>query len=137
MWFLIKGSVWFALVLIVLSFFSSRPAVEMEGTSQHQMQDAVSAAAQAYQYLSAICLEKPDVCVKGAETFSSLGQRAREGARVAFELLDNQFADEGAKAAKTVEPQPMPQGKITTDTIATGTVATGAIPLPLKRPDHP
>src|SRR3546814_3778811 len=88
MWFLIKGSVWFALVLVVLSYFGGRPQSETAAPSALEMTDAVTAATQAYQYLSAICIEKPDVCEKGAETFSALGLRAREGARVAFELLD-------------------------------------------------
>ena len=139
MWFLIKGGVWFALVLVVLSYFSSRPAVETEGTSGIEVQDAVSAATQAYQYLSAICIEKPDVCVKGAETFSALGQRAKEGARVAFELLDRQFADEVPAVADVSEPQPMPEKPLAdtplaADSISTGTISTGAVPFPQKRP---
>ena len=134
MWFLIKGGVWFALVLVVLSYFSSRPAVETESASGIEMQDAVSAATQAYQYLTAICTEKPDVCEKGAETFSALGQRAKEGARVAFELLDSQFADEVPVVADSSEPQPMPDKPLTADTISTGTISTRAVPFPQKRP---
>lgn len=139
MWFLIKGSVWFALVLVVLSYFSSQPVAQKEGASGLEMQDAVSAATQAYQYLSAMCIEKPEVCEKGAETFSALGVRAKEGARVAFELLDKQFADETPANAQVADPQPMPDmpvavGSIASDTLATGTISTGAIPLPQKRP---
>ncbi|MCF6370432.1 DUF5330 domain-containing protein [Rhizobium halophilum] len=140
MWFLIKSSISFAMVLVALSYFSSRPAVEAEGTSQVQVQDAVTAAAQAYQYLSAICIEKPDVCVKGAETFSALGQRAKEGARVAFELLDQQFADDQPAIAQVADPQPMPEKPVAAlpaDAISTGTITTAGIPLPQKRPAHP
>ncbi|CAD7027685.1 hypothetical protein REJC140_02532 [Pseudorhizobium endolithicum] len=137
MWFLIKGSVWFALVLVVLSYFSSRPVAETEAASQFQVQDAVGAAAQAYQYLSAICVEKPDVCIKGAETVSALGQRAKEGARVAFELLDQQFADEAPAIAELADPQPMPEKPQAADDISTGTIPAEAVPLPQKRPAHP
>lgn len=134
MWFLIKGGVWFALVLVVLSYFSSRPVVETKSASGIEMQDAVSAATQAYQYLTAICTEKPDVCEKGAETFSALGQRAKEGARVAFELLDSQFADEVPVVADGSKPQPMPDTPLAADTISTGTISAGAVPFPQKRP---
>lgn len=139
MWFLIKSSVWFALVLVVLSYFSSQPVATKEGASGVEMQDAVSAATQAYQYLSDMCIEKPDVCAKGAETFSALGHRAKEGARVAFELLDKQFTDEVPAIAEVSDPQPMPEkpvavGALVSDSLATGTISTGGIPLPQKRP---
>lgn len=140
MWFLIKSGVSFSLVLVALSYFSSNPVQQTEGAPQLQVQDAVSAATQAYQYLSAICLEKPDVCVKGAETFSVLGHRAKEGARVAFELLDKQFAESDPAIAHVADPQPMPQKPFPTasaDAIATGAISTGGIPLPQKRPAHP
>ena len=135
MWFLIKSSITFALVLVGLSYFSGRPAVETEGAPQVEMQDAVGAAAQAFQYLSAICIERPDVCVKGAETFAALGQRAKEGALVAFELLDEQFADETPALAQVSDPQPMPQKLLST--ASTNTFSTGGIPLPQKRPAAP
>ncbi len=140
MWFLIKSGLSFSMVLVALSYFSSSPAVEADGAPQLQVQDAVSAATQAYQYLSAICLEKPDVCIKGAETFSAFGQRAKEGARVAFELLDKQFAESDPAIAQVNDPQPMPQKPLATasvDAVPTGTINTGSIPLPQKRPAQP
>ena len=143
MWFLIKSSVTFAMVLVALSYFSSRPAADAGATSGIEVQDAVSAAAQAYQYLSAICVEKPDVCEKGAETFAALGQRATEGARVAFELLDKQFAEEAPAVAQVADPQPMPEKPLTTASTAidqppAATASTaGGIPLPQKRPAQP
>ena len=93
MWFLIKGSFWFGLVLVLLSAlqlgeFDAAGAA----TRKSQLSDAFTAASGAYDYLTGMCSEKPDVCAKGAETFTALGYRAREGARVAYELLDSQFA---------------------------------------------
>lgn len=144
MWFLIKGSVWFAAVLVVLSYFSSRPASETEGMNALQVSDAFQAATEAYQYVSALCSEKPDVCEKGAETFSALGSRATEGARVAFELLDKQFgAQSGPGPKQTVadpEPAPFPgkpnetaAAKIT-EGKAADQIFTGTVPVPQKRP---
>lgn len=101
MWFLIKGTFWFSLVLVALSYFGSYndPAKE---PSAFDLPSAVSAAGEAYRYVSAICIEKPDVCVKGAETFHALGERAKEGAKVAYELLDAQLAS-GDKTAPAAE----------------------------------
>jgi hypothetical protein len=93
MWFLIKGSFWFGLVLVLLSFFSGERSTDVASQPTLQFSDAFVAATGAYDYLSGLCGEKPEVCVKGAETVSALGHRAREGARVAFELLDNRFGD--------------------------------------------
>lgn len=152
MWFLIKGTFWFAAVLVVLSYFSSRPATVTEGVSALEVGDAFHAATEAYQYVSAICSEKPDVCEKGAETFSALGVRAKEGARVAFELLDKQFGggQSGVKEPAAGEPErpvladpdptPFPARAAETaapaDTISTGTIVTGSVPVPQKRPVH-
>lgn len=140
MWFLIKGSVFFAAVLVVLSYFSSKPPAEIEGARALQVGDAVTAATQAYQYLSAICSEKPDVCEKGAETFAALGVRATEGARVAFELLDKQFGDKQMPVvAEQADPEPTPfPGRLaaaSTGAIPTSDPAfTGAVPVPQRRP---
>ncbi|MBB6180915.1 DUF5330 domain-containing protein [Pseudorhizobium flavum] len=139
MWFLIKTGLTFAMVLVGLSYFSGRPVAEVSGSQQIEMQDAVSAAAQAYQYLSAICIEKPQVCEKGAESIAVLGQRAKEGARVAFELLDKQFADDTPAVAEVANPQPMPEKPLTTASTrpllaeTDGAPAT-TVPLPMKRP---
>ncbi|MFK3778216.1 DUF5330 domain-containing protein [Agrobacterium sp. NPDC089420] len=139
MWFLIKGTFWFSLVLVALSYFgsSSDPAKE---PSAFDIPSAFSAAGEAYRYVSAICTEKPDVCVKGAETFHALGERAKEGAKVAYELLDKQLAagDKTAPAAEVAaETGKMAEAPVVsvefpkdTDMLKTGTV----IPLPQKRP---
>lgn len=108
MWFLIKGAFWCSMTLVVLSFFSSQPSEDTTGGPRLEMGDAIAAATDAYQYISAICTEKPDVCEKGAETFKALGERAREGALVAYQILDAQFADDGAeKGDAPAEPAGM------------------------------
>jgi hypothetical protein len=105
MWFLIKGSFWFGLVLVALSVFSTE-SFDNAGHPQLQLSDAFTAASGAYDYMTGMCSEKPEVCTKGGETLTALGYRAREGARVAYELLDSQFRDDSSKmaSAKTAAP---------------------------------
>ncbi|MBO0134511.1 DUF5330 domain-containing protein [Agrobacterium burrii] len=139
MWFLIKGTFWFSLVLVALSYFGSYNDPTKE-PSAFDLPSAVSAAGEAYRYVSAICIEKPDVCIKGAETFHALGERAKEGAKVAYELLDAQLAagDKIAPATQIVaETEKLAEAPAisvefpgNTDMLKTGTV----IPLPQKRP---
>lgn len=143
MWFLIKGSVFFAAVLVVLSYFSNRSLDVKEGAGAVEMGDAISAATGAYSYIAGLCAEKPDVCEKGAETLSVLGVRAAEGAHVAFELLDSHFNNKPADGGKLADvalkqdpdPTPFPADAVKTQSIASpAPIHTGSVPLPLKRP---
>jgi hypothetical protein len=158
MWFLIKTAFWFSLVLVLLPVFSSQSTTRLQNEPKVQVSDAFGAATGAFQYVSALCSEKPDVCVKGGETFTALGYRAREGALVAYQFLDNQFganktdgksvvpADaikngEAApsKVVAAAAMQPMPAKPAAdneaADAVVTGTVAThGAIPVPQRKP---
>ncbi|MCJ8507541.1 DUF5330 domain-containing protein [Rhizobium lemnae] len=154
MWFLFKTSVVFGMGLVVLSYFSTHtPDAGEAGANQLQLAEAISAASGAYSYISSLCTEKPEVCEKGGEAFVALTARAKEGARVAFEFLDKQLAEEQAAqpklaanaAANTVtntvakpDLQPMPpkpsadRTSASSDAVVTGTV----VPLPMKRPDR-
>lgn len=138
MWFAIKGTFWFSLVLVLLPIFDKETATKLEGAPQVEITDALSAASGAYEYVSALCTEKPEVCEKGSETFTALGYRAREGARIAYEFLDNRFRDDGAEktaslASDTQEAAEPEQAMPTIDDdVVTGTV----IPLPKKKPPH-
>ncbi|MBX4869490.1 DUF5330 domain-containing protein [Rhizobium bangladeshense] len=160
MWFLIKGSFWFGLVLVLLSVFSTEGSDKLADGPQLQLSDAFLAASGAYDYLTGMCSERPEVCAKGTETLTALGYRAREGARVAYELLDSQFTDEQTTTARLAEPangtapampslaspsvqekvreakaalnQPMPYRPPVDD--ESESVVTGAIPLPTPKP---
>ncbi|MGF0536820.1 DUF5330 domain-containing protein [Agrobacterium sp. ES01] len=135
MWFLIKGTIWLTVVLVALSFFGNSPDTSSEPTPPFEVAGAVTAASGIYQYMTQICLEKPDVCEKGAKTIAALGHRAREGAYVAIGLIDTQLGEEdgvstGAAKLETAvlgaDDQPMPA-------LVTGTI-TPSIPVPMQRP---
>lgn len=155
MWFLIKSTVFLCFTLVVLSFFSSDDQSE-KSLSVAGVTNAVLSAGEIVHYMSGICVEKPDVCVKGAETLSLLSERTREGAKVAFQLLEGQLGD-----TKTTNQPPVQtevaskQAELEPDSnIHTGTIAAPApaptvastklaanvapqltrIPVPMKRP---
>ncbi|MDB5526317.1 MAG: hypothetical protein JWM58_4080 [Rhizobium sp.] len=131
MWFLIRTAFWFSMVLVMLPIFDDEATTRLKDEKGVELTDALGAAAGAISYVGSLCSEKPDVCVKGAETFTALGSRARKGARVAYGYLDTQFADETqTKAADTVLT-----GTITSnDAALTDTISR--IPIPLPRPKN-
>ncbi|NEI73264.1 hypothetical protein GR212_27300 [Rhizobium lusitanum] len=152
MWFLIRTGFWFSLVLMFLPIFAkpegaSRPASE----TTLQVSDAISAASGVVQYVGAMCSEKPDVCVKGGETLTALGNQVGDGARVAYDMLGRHFKDQPsnlqadaaavqantAQVAALVQPMPAKRaiGTETADVVITGTVKLpSSIPLPMPRP---
>lgn len=147
MWFLIKGAFWFSLVLVLLPLFDTDATQKLEQGPAVELGDTVSAASEAISYLSAMCLQKPEVCEKGAEAFVALGHRAREGAHVAYKLLDSQFADPSELAAALDQPLPAAAtAEADADNVVTGTVAVKPatpaadalleiIAIPTPRPD--
>ena len=142
MWFLIKGTFWFSLVLVLLPFLDPASTSTLERGPKVDVGDTVSAATEAFGYISAICVEKPDVCVKGTETFVALGHRAREGAKIAYQFLDQQFAEPSdAVTTGTVTAAAQPIADAPADIAATEQAAAqpepvfNRIPVPEKRID--
>lgn len=144
MWFLIKGTFYCTATLVALSFLAAPPAEEKEGAG-FDMGAAITAASGAYDYVTSLCIEKPEVCEKGAATFQALGQRAREGALVAYQLLDNQFSEGGETAVAGESPAPKAGGieivkpAVETPQLATAEaeapIVTGTV-SPTERPKH-
>lgn len=128
MWFLIKGGFWTTMTLVALSFLAGQPQENAEGQPAVQMTEALGAAGEAYRYISALCTEKPEVCEKGAETFTALQYRAREGARVAYQIIDRHLAEEEAQEAAEAPAAP------TADMLSTGTVKITVVPVPHAKP---
>jgi len=93
MWFLIKGSFWFSLVLITLPFLDSNSREALDGAPPLEVGQSMAAAVEAFDDIRQICVRKPEICETGSETFAALGMRAKEGARIAYQFLDTKFAD--------------------------------------------
>lgn len=151
MWFLIKGTFYCTATLVALSFLAAPPTEEKDGAS-FDMGAAITAASGAYEYVTSLCVEKPEVCEKGKATFQALGQRAREGALVAYQLLDQQFTDEGTAvvadeiqapksgAVEIIRPQVETPRLVSAETdapVITGTVTPAERPRHLPKPYQP
>jgi hypothetical protein len=119
MFFLIRMAFWFSLVLLALP-------LDPAGTNGANVSpvQAFFAAQQAVDDVSGICERKPGVCEVGKAAMQTIGVRARETARIAYGMFEDngkpvRADDVGALiasedvAAPTVEP---------TDSAATGSV---------------
>ncbi|MDQ6436857.1 DUF5330 domain-containing protein [Mesorhizobium sp. LHD-90] len=99
MGFLLRIAFWFSLVLLVLplDIGSEQKGEEPVGAIQTFL-----AAREAVTDLSAICERKPDVCEVGRSAMNTIGVRAREAARIAYEVLDENFGETDKSATGTV-----------------------------------
>jgi hypothetical protein len=117
MFFLIRMAFWFSLVLLALPLDPQGS----NGASVSPIQ-AFFAAQQAVDDVSGICDRKPDVCEVGKAAMQTIGVRARETARIAYEMLEENGAatDEvGALIASEAVPAAPAEP---TDAAATGSV---------------
>ena len=81
MGFLIRMAFWFSLVLLVLPLGT-------DGTPGVNPIQAFFAAKEAVEDMSGICERKPEVCSVGRAAMETIGARARESARMAYEMLE-------------------------------------------------
>lgn len=88
MGFLIRMAFWFSLVLLAIPFDFGDKGGDQPNVGAIQ---AFLAAREAVGDVSGICERKPEVCETGKSVMHTVGIRAREAARIAFETLDSQF----------------------------------------------
>ncbi|MCC0038081.1 MAG: DUF5330 domain-containing protein [Brucellaceae bacterium] len=108
MGFIIKSAFWLSLVLLLIPV-GGDDTTETVGPIQ-----AFFAAREAVGDIAGMCERKPDVCVTGRLALSTITVRARESARYAMEMLE----DEPAADA--------PADVASSDHVTTGTVAPQA-----------
>lgn len=84
MGFIIKSASWLSLVLLLIPVGSGDQA-ETVGPLQ-----AFFAAREAVGDIATMCERKPDVCETGKLAVATISVRARESARIAMEMLDEQ-----------------------------------------------
>lgn len=109
MGFLIRTTFWFSLVLLALPLDS---AGQNEGQRQVNAIEAIIAAGEAVTDIAGMCERKPAVCETGRSALSTIGVRAREVSRIAYETLDEGKADAQQTAGKPVETDDTPTGSV-------------------------
>lgn len=114
MGFLIRSAFWLSLVLLVIPFGGR------DGESTVGAVEAFLAARAVVDDMSGLCERRPEACEVGRSALHTIGVRAREGARIAYGMLDDQLGEQpdAVDVAESGEP-----------------VHTGSVPLPSARAD--
>lgn len=86
MGFLIRSIFWLSLVLLLVPIGGGGDAE----TAQVGPLQALSAAREAVSDMVGICERKPDVCATGKAALQTIGVRARESARIAYEMIEDE-----------------------------------------------
>lgn len=109
MFFLIRMVFWFSLVLLVLPLDAGKTPGSPPPVSPLQ---AISAAREAIGDVAGLCERKPDVCETGKAAFATIGSRAREGARIAYEMLDDGPGETDQSISTGSVPAPRPAAPV-------------------------
>lgn len=116
MGFLIKSAFWLSLVLLVIPFGGNSE----NGEPSVGPVETFFAARAVIDDMSGLCERRPQACEVGRSAFHTIGVRAREGARIAYGMLDEHFGEE-APAVQVVE--------------SAEPLHTGSVPVPTARVD--
>lgn len=110
--FFIKSFCFLTLFLVVISFFGS--SGKNNGSQPDQYMNTVEAllaVKNTVNDLGNFCERNSDTCETGKTFFGSLGERARDGARLAYEYLDRTFGSD--KSDNKIPPENISTGSIT------------------------
>ena len=95
MWFLVRTSFWFSLVLLALPL----GAPDDKNGAALGMSDALLAARAAAADLSGMCERNADTCEAGRKVASEVARRARKAAQFAAHYIDRDTQSEKSDAA--------------------------------------
>jgi Family of unknown function (DUF5330) len=115
--FLLRVAFWLGVVVVLLPRGESQPA----SSAQISATDAVSAATATVGDMRQFCERQPEACVIGSQAAVALEDRAKAGAKLLYDMLNEKLA-----AGET-------------DKVVTATAARDAraVPLPIARPALP
>ena len=87
---LIRLGFWIGLALLFIPVSNRDGTARIDATASLE---AISLAREAISDVGAICERRPDFCDRGHKVITSLGVKARDGARIAYEALDERFGE--------------------------------------------
>lgn len=111
MGFLIKSAFWLSLVLLAIPFGGTSG----NGEPTVGALETFFAARAVIDDMSGLCERRPEACEVGRSAFHTIGVRAREGARIAYDMLDDRFGEPAEVAADDVaagESEPLHTGSV-------------------------
>lgn len=114
MGFLIRSIFWLSLVLLLLPIGGTGGEDGTE-TPQVGALQALGAAREAISDMVGICERKPEVCETGRAALQTIGARARESARFAYEMLEEPaegLAEGSAGATAGTMDAPLTTGSV-------------------------
>lgn len=100
MGFLIRTAFWFSLVLLALPLGAGSEDSE---TRQVGAVEAIIAAGAAVSDIAGMCERKPDVCETGKAAIATVGVRAREASRIAYQALETRSESTDITTTGSVE----------------------------------
>jgi Family of unknown function (DUF5330) len=106
MWFLLRLTFWLGVILVLLPSGGTQPVPP----SQVSAGDALSAAKTAVSDMQHFCERQRDACTVGSQVATTLGQRAQAGAKILYDFLSEQFAEDRSqmRATGSVAPPARP-----------------------------
>ncbi|WP_292893206.1 MULTISPECIES: DUF5330 domain-containing protein [unclassified Nitratireductor] len=110
MGFIIRSIFWLSLVLLLLPIGGTGSQDSAE-TPQVGALQALGAAREAITDMVGICERKPEVCATGRAALQTIGARARESARFAYEMLEEP-TDTPPEAAASAASAPLTTGSV-------------------------
>ena len=116
MGFIIRSVFWLSLVLLLIPFGGQ----DENGQPLVNPIQAMFAAKAAIDDMAGMCERKPEVCSVGKAAFHTIGVRAREGARIAYQALDGY--DGTDETARPSDPIAERIAQAAADNTITGTV---------------
>lgn len=99
MGFLLRVTFWFSMVLLALPSGMGPDDQPKVGPI-----DALLAAKAAVGDVASLCARQPEACETGREAFAVIGTRARESARIAYQLIEEGQALDTEGTGSTLAP---------------------------------
>lgn len=92
MMFLLRMTFWLGVVLVLLpSGGAKETSTASRQASAINANEAVSAASATVSDMRNFCTRQPEACAVGAQAAAALGERARAGAKMVFEFLNERY----------------------------------------------
>lgn len=123
MFFLLRTAFWLTLVLALIPLGSGKSENTATGIDPASAYFAASAAV---SDIGNFCQRNPQACETGGDALAMIGARARDGARIVYEFLDTQVAEQ----EPVEDPNPDPNKELITGSIAKDTLTAEDLTLP-------